>query len=95
MAELTGPARNDLLEYLLPPMLNYRYKLHRIRTDALTAIRRDVDLESGTSYHVLQSLIELYDGVAADTTQPGMDKLGKYVVMRRSGSTLTQPGRPA
>jgi hypothetical protein len=62
---------------MLPPELAYRYSLHRIKIDALSEIRRKVDLERHEPSELLSSIIEIYDRFIIDTAPPKLDAFGE------------------
>ena len=63
---------------MLTPNLAYKYKLHKIQTDAVTAIRRSIDLESSEPGNYLATLIEIFDSQILDTSTGGVDAIGKH-----------------
>ena len=63
---------------MLTPHLAYKYKLHRIQTEAMAAIRRSVDLESPEPGNHLATLIDIFDSQILDVNTAGVDAIGKH-----------------
>ena len=62
----------------LPPSLAPRYMIHRILTDAITAIRRDIKLEDTEMGPSLNSLIQMFDVQLQKMTLAAQDATGKW-----------------
>jgi hypothetical protein len=74
--EFSSVPQSYFTHLVLLPELAYRYKLHRIKVDALSEIRQKIDLEAHEPSELLSSIIEIYDRVIVETTPPKLDPLG-------------------
>lgn len=61
VSDLNDFESDSLLEHTLPPSLLYRYKLHRVQTDALNAITQSTKLLKPNCGPPLNSLIDIFD----------------------------------
>jgi len=77
--EFSSVPKSYFTHIVLLPELAYRYKLHRIKVDALTEIRRKIDLEGHEPSELLSSIIEIYDRVIVETAPPKLDAQGKFI----------------
>ena len=76
--ESTTNKQNFAVHGTLPPALSTRYMIHCLLTEAVTAIRRNINLEVGEWSASLNSLIQIYDGQIRNISPLAVDDMSKY-----------------